>query len=113
MKQTSTAHGLGSLVRVVPLQTNHDGLISSRLLDISEVVDSEQCPGGFCDPRHLVALRKPLDNTHLSSAWKRIDAADSRHEGPQFGQEEMRALQGEREKTAIGYEAWLGVVLLL
>ncbi|KAF4344646.1 hypothetical protein FBEOM_1387 [Fusarium beomiforme] len=67
--------------QVVRPRINHDGIISSRLLATSEVIDSHQCTGRFSDPDKLVALCQSLSDAHLSSTWKRFDAADSWYEG--------------------------------
>lgn len=96
MEQTSTVHKYNIGSESSPSKANHDGLFSSYSHAISEVIDPEQCLGGFCDSRPLVAFYQPRDDTHLASARKRVDAADSRHEGPKFDKEAMRALQGEK-----------------
>ncbi|CAF3552825.1 unnamed protein product [Fusarium graminearum] len=96
MEQTSTVHEYNIGSESSPSKANHDGLFSSYSHAISEVIDPEQCLGGFCDSRPLVAFYQPRDDTHLASARKRVDAADSRHEGPKFDKEAMRALQGEK-----------------
>ncbi|OBS27016.1 hypothetical protein FPOA_00957 [Fusarium poae] len=98
MEQTSTVHEYNLCLESSPSQVNHDGLFSSHSHAISEVFDSEQSSGGFCDPRPLVAFHKPCDDPRFASARKRVDAANSRHEGPKLGKKAMRALQGCSKK---------------
>ncbi|KAF4472300.1 hypothetical protein FALBO_791 [Fusarium albosuccineum] len=81
----------------------HNGFPRAHPFAGGEIYASHECPRRFCDPGDLVNGRRALRRAHLAHAQHQLDAADSRHEGSQLGQEAMRALQGEEACSFVAH----------
>ena len=98
VKQTSTATTSAKSWPSPRRTENHNGLSPTNPLANGEVPELRKCLWGLFDPGQLVNERGSFglraSHVHVENAGCRLDAADSRYEGSQLGQEAMRALQG-------------------